>query len=289
MRIFLINHFGDTIDFPYPVEHQKSMMVFNTLRTRSRQMAETIRSINPFKVSASIIRKQLSTYDFNLNNKFNDAEDLRESLMNMPVPGEILRFFGEIYNFDPDSYQNAASDVLDDSRYQRETDEANDDVELEENVATSRTLSTQRCRKIQSLFQIMYYIYHNGKRRTHMHIMNSVSIHSLGHGGKLFTNTLNHQGLAISYSELRRYQHDLAAFAAQDQGEPVQIPSHFNPIEFTSGAIDNWDHKVSEHDTVAVLYQNNQSILKFLNLCEVKLVYRMDRKALRKLYHTNFY
>ena len=79
-------------------------------------MAETICSIDPFKVSASIIRKQLSTYDFNLNNKFSDAKDLRESLMNMPVPEEILRFFGEIYNFDPESYQNAASDVLDDSR-----------------------------------------------------------------------------------------------------------------------------------------------------------------------------
>ena len=65
-------------------------------------MAETIRSIDPFKVSASIIRKQLSTYDFNLNNIFGDAEDLRESHMNMPVPEEILRFFGEIYNFDPE-------------------------------------------------------------------------------------------------------------------------------------------------------------------------------------------
>ena len=31
VKIFLINHFGDTIDFTYPVEHQKSMMVFNTL------------------------------------------------------------------------------------------------------------------------------------------------------------------------------------------------------------------------------------------------------------------
>ena len=67
--------------------------------------------------------------------------------------------------------------------------------------------------------------------------------HSLGHGGKHFTNALNHQGLAINYSELRTYQHDLAAFAAPDQGERVQIPSRFNLIEFTSDAIDNWDHE----------------------------------------------
>ncbi|KAG0715207.1 Transmembrane and TPR repeat-containing protein 4 [Chionoecetes opilio] len=39
----------------------------------------------------------------------------------------------------------------------------------------------------------------------------------------------------------------------------IALPSHFDPGQFTSGAIDNWDHegaRVSEHDTVTVLFQD---------------------------------
>ena len=37
-------------------------------------------------------------------------------------------------------------------------------------------LSTQRCRKVQSLFQIMYYVHH---------IMNAESVNNLGRGVKI--------------------------------------------------------------------------------------------------------
>ena len=138
VKVFLESHFADTIDFTYSAEHNKCMMVFSILRNKSGQLAETIRSIDPFKVCASIIRKHLSAFDFNLNDRFCDAEDLRESLSNIPIPEDILRFFGEIYNFYPESYHHTASNVLHDCCcYEEEaTDEAN-------NEAVSRTLSTQ--------------------------------------------------------------------------------------------------------------------------------------------------
>ena len=52
----------------------------------------------------------------------------------------------------------------------------------------------------------------------------------------------------------------------------LQLPSHanFDPGQFTSGAIDNWDHEganVSEHDTVTVLYQDKSSS----SLCKPKM------------------
>jgi hypothetical protein len=105
----------------------------------------------------------------------------------------------------------------------------------------------------------MYYVHHCGRRRTPMHIMNAESVHALGRGGKIVTTILNHEGLALSYTELRRYQHDLAAFTAQYNQDRVGLPTHFDPGQFTSGAIDNWDHEgtnVSEHDTVTMLYQD---------------------------------
>ncbi|KAG0724293.1 hypothetical protein GWK47_040864 [Chionoecetes opilio] len=105
----------------------------------------------------------------------------------------------------------------------------------------------------------MYYVHHCGRKRTPMHIMNAESVHALGRGGKIVTSILNHEGLAFSYTELRRYQHDLASFTAQHNKDHIALPSHFDPGQFTSGAIDNWDHegaRVSEHDTVTVLFQD---------------------------------
>ena len=51
----------------------------------------------------------------------------------------------------------------------------------------------------------------------------------------------------------------MAYFTAQHNKDRVALPSHFDPGQFTSGAIDNWDHEgtnVSEHDTVTVLFQD---------------------------------
>ena len=132
---------------------------------------------------------------------------------------------------------------------------ANDHMDRSDN------LSTQRCRKVQSLFQIMYtyYVHHCERRRTPMHIMNAESFHSLGRGGKIVTTIVNHEGMSLSYSELRRYQHDLTSFTAQHNKEIISLPRQFDPGQFTSGAINNWDHEganVSEHDTVTVLFED---------------------------------
>ena len=92
-----------------------------------------------------------------------------------------------------------------------------------------------------------------------MHIMNAESVHSLGRGGEIITAILNHERLAPSYLELRRYQHDLASFTAQHNKEIISLPGQFDPGQFTAGAISNWDHEganVSEHDIVTVLFQD---------------------------------
>jgi len=65
-----------------------------------------------------------------------------------------------------------------------------------------------------------------------MHILNAESVHALGHGGKIVTQTLNHEGLAISCPELRRYQHDLASFTVENNQDRVALPSHFDPGHF---------------------------------------------------------
>ena len=170
----------------------------------------------------------------------------------MPIPQSILQFFGHLFSFNPSAYDFAAKKVM----YDEDQDEDEDE---EQSFSQNSGLSLTRCKKIQSIFQIMYYVHHNGHKRTPLHIMNAESVHSLGHGGKMMTQILNRLGMAISYPELRRYLHDLASFTALHNRVYVGIPSHFDPAQFTSGAIDNWDHEganTSEHDTVCVLYQD---------------------------------
>lgn len=175
----------------------------------------------------------------------------------MNIPETVLQFFGHLYNFNPATYNEAAVDVMTEDTPASEAPD--DDSDDPHKLRDGGALSSQRCRKVQSLFQVMYYVHHQGRRRTAMHIMNAESVHSLGRAGKIVTQTLNHEGLAISYPELRRYQCDFASFTAQHNRDRAGLPYHFDPGQFTSGAIDNWDHEganVSEHDTVTVLFQD---------------------------------
>lgn len=258
VKVFLTNQFGGGIDFSYPDNLRKSMMVFSVSNTAANVFAERIRSVDSLQVCAALIRRSLDNYDFGLDDSFCDSHDLRHACSDMNIPDPILRLFGYLYNFNPDTYQCAAQSVMTDKYVASEQEDDGNDDENEEGILDGN-LSTQRCRKMQSLFQVMYYLRHHGRKRTPMHIMNAEAVHSLGRGGKIVTSILNHEGLALSYTELRRYQHDMASFTAEHNQDRVALPSHFDPGQFTSGAIDNWDHEgahVSAHDTVAVLFQN---------------------------------
>ena len=57
VKIFLMNEYGESVDFTYPDFQRKSQMVFSIEHHEIDRLAESIRSINPFKVCASIIRK----------------------------------------------------------------------------------------------------------------------------------------------------------------------------------------------------------------------------------------
>ena len=71
-----------------------------------------------------------------------------------------------------------------------EEDEYVQEEAYEESCSScNATLSLQKGRNIQSLFQITFGIglHQNGRKRTPMHIMNAESVHSLGRGGKVIT------------------------------------------------------------------------------------------------------
>lgn len=282
VKSLLSNEMGETIRFSERRNVKNSLMVFSVDKeeTSSSVLSDRIRAFDPIEACAIEFKKCLHTYDFDLNDRFCDANDLERAYTNMPIPEPIMNFFGHLYNFDPSSYSKAAKKLLNcveshgdgkiESNYN--DDEDNDEEDCEENDTEyeekcnnqargkppRKELSVSRCRKIQSIFQILYYIHHKGTKRTPLHIINAEKVHSLGKGGKITLTSLNKKGLAVSYTELRRFQFDMASFTALHHHDKVSIPIHFHPGVFTLGALDNWDHEgaTSEHDTVQVLFQN---------------------------------
>ena len=63
-------------------------------------MAETIRSTDPIKQCAEVIRQSLLDTDFELNDRFCDANDLKTSWNNVNISEPLLKFFEALYRFD---------------------------------------------------------------------------------------------------------------------------------------------------------------------------------------------
>ena len=244
VKLLLVNHFGGKIYFSQPKQVNKSLMFFSQNVT-VEDVAQTIRNTDPIKECAQQIRKSLLDVDFNLNDRFCDAADLEESLNAISIPDPLLNFFAVLFNFDKNGFKASS-----------------DEKEEEYDVLGSLDLSVSRRRKLQSLFQIMYFNVHNGRKRTPLHIMNSEAIYESCKSATLITS-FNHLGLCVSYQELMRHQTDMATYSVKSSKDTVPFPSHFNASMFTMAAIDNFDHDEAtlsgiggSHDTVTVLFQD---------------------------------
>lgn len=255
VKLFLVNHFGDKVVFSYPRQKNKSIMCFSRCVTPT-SMAETIRTTDPISLCAKQIKQSLQEVDFDLQDRFCDANDLERSWYDMDIPEPLLRFFSVLFNFDVDAYRNTCLRGLDIIGDDNEVNQ-DDDVESKAQVSESR------CRQIQALFQIMYYNLHCGRKRTPLHILNSQVIHNTCKSANLI-KSFNRFGLCSSYDELLRLHNDIASFTVESAQESVPFPSHFDESQFTIAAFDNFDHDEAtlsgiggSHDTVTVLFQED--------------------------------
>ena len=118
--------------------------------------------------------------------------------------------------------------------------------------------------RLDSLFQILFFIVHNDLKPTPMHVNLVQTIHNLTRSKELI-EILNTLGFCFGYKKMKNIDFAIAKRITSLLGPndrvplaPVFIPAH--PI---SGAMDNFDHiernlsgKGSSHDTVLVLFQN---------------------------------
>ena len=113
-----------------------------------------------------------------------------------------------------------------------------------------------------ALYQILYFILRNGRRRTPLHIINAQAIHK-ANKTKTLIASFNHFSLCIRYDELLRHHVDLAKLTVESSRGNLPLSSHFDPGNFTTAVSDNFDHEEctssgtgGTHDTVSVLFED---------------------------------
>ena len=215
--------------------------------------------------------------------RFCDEQDLRQAWESIVIPQSVAKFFSVLFNVNADELaipnetkgmcdddlddedNNGELDLdLDDSVNACETDEvANDN--WDELYNSSTKLSQNKNRQIRSIYQMLFYIINNGRKRTPLHILNAEAIHHNCKSSTLITS-FNHQGVCMSYDDLKRYHDDIASFIDDTSNDNVPLPSHFLPGVHTIGAFDNFDHEEhtesgigGTHDTVAILIQDKSN------------------------------
>ena len=86
----------------------------------------------------------------------------------------------------------------------------------------------------------MYFVFHQGEKRTPMHMMIGESAHH--YGGKLLLNSSSKRASNKLHS-VATSTFDMAYFTSISHETQVSLPCHFDPAVFTRGATDNWDHE----------------------------------------------
>ena len=120
-------------------------------------------------------------------------------------------------------------------------------------------------KRVDALFQIMYFIVNNGLKFSPMHVNVVQTIHNLTRSKELI-EIMNSLGICIGYNKMKTIDFTLAKRIISLLGTNDRVPVKpvFTLQQPISAAMDNFDHientlsgKGSSHDTVLVLFQNN--------------------------------
>lgn len=229
VKTLLIDHFGENISFTYPTNRSKSQLVFST-KTSVKQTVKTIWASNPLLEVVDKLANEIKNYDFQLEDKYCDAHDLESSL-------------SQFDNSRPQFWDTFFKSLM----------------------PSSSMLPENTKKKCDTLFQIIYYIFHNGLKKTPLHVCTAQAIHETCKSKTLITS-LNHIGLCISYESLQRMNYSFAARAVSLSGNNrVPISPHFARDMPLCASMDNFDHEEDtksgiggSHDTVLVLFQEEK-------------------------------
>ena len=232
VKKLLIDYFGGQICFTYPT-NQRISQIFFSYNADQCTLVETLRTTKHSQYLLEL-KSEFMKYDFALSNSYCDPRDVKISMENCtssrpPCWMEFLKylFSGRII-FD-----------------------------------SNPTLML----KLDTLYQIIYFTLHSGRRPTPMHVSLAQTVHNLSRS-KILIEILSTRSLCCSYSSMKKIDNQLVERTiSRANNNRVPVPPVVVKNQPINGAMDNFDHiecilsgKGTSHDTVLTLFQNVQKI-----------------------------
>ena len=240
---------------------QKSVndVVFVEAVKTVQDVVAKLSSINIVKDTAEMIRESLKEVVFGLDNRFCNAQEWLHSETNSELLDNFILFFASLCSFLQASLMKNLTEMDEFDMQQDNGIDIN-----HEDAYTKQTSSIEaEAIKIMSLYQIMYYIFHNGRNKTPLQTVADQNVYGKWKSQELIT-TLNRIGVCSRYNEVRRVRQNLDNYCFSTSADyQVPIPSHFTPDKSTLAQMDNSDHPdwssltgvKSNHDTVVTFTQ----------------------------------
>ena len=97
VKSLLINHFDDQLAFMYPKDKRKSQM-FYLSSVQTADVMETIRVNDPVEVCVEKLKSECKSYDFQLNESFHKASDLKIAMERLHSY-ENLETWNKFFNY----------------------------------------------------------------------------------------------------------------------------------------------------------------------------------------------
>ena len=260
IKTFLVEAFGEEIKFCDPERKNQSQFVFSS-SVKVEDVINFLRNLDVARTAGTEIRKVLLETDFELDDKFCDAQELQKSWTQMVIPDILVTFFASLFNV-------SKTKILKDEIKPQDFDCLSDNDEDEEDD-TEEVASSKLMMKINSLFQIMFYQVTDGKHKTPLQIMNAHGIYERCRSRELIT-AFNRQSVCISYNTMKKLRSDLAKYTIHKSSEnEIPLPNHFDSNCFTIAAMDNFDNSdknslsgmMHAHDTALTLFQEKPKTL----------------------------
>lgn len=261
VKKLLVDHCGDHIQFAPNPRQNESELVFSSNITAA-DLAVKIKNLDVVKQVGETLNKAAKQVDYGLDDRFCDAEELRHSWENNPMPDEWLTFFSALYSIPKSLMAKMKMMQMPTEEEDADCDDGDDDEDTlpeEENSWAVKNHHSQ----LNCHFQVAYNHIHHGRRRTPLHTMLGQYIYGKTRSKALLT-TLNRVGISTSYNEVKRSRNLMCAYTVQSSAaNGVPIPSHFSDEGWAFGAFDNEDFEDnsslsgthSKHYTAQVLYQ----------------------------------
>ena len=180
MKDMIINLFGDSIFVSYSRDYKKSQIFFSS-KIKTIDIAQILRKADLLRKCANVLRNESEEFDFRLDGRFNSAEDATLSLKH--------------YIRDCSPTWSAIFDSM----------------------LPYRSKSEKIMRKCDTIYQTIYFLVQNEKKKTPLHLSLCESIHDTCRSKELIT-IMNRLGLCMSYDKLERIDIGLATGSIESAG-----------------------------------------------------------------------